>query len=178
MANDLEALSAHYRAYLNSVRRELEAATEDVAEDLLQAMRGLTGLQDHTLAELAALDHPYAKRHSSGSGPHPDYEVHRQNGDLQDGLRPDHAGTWQGGQVVSEIHDDAEHLWHILQGTKLMRPRDFASAAILQNLGAFEDRYRRAFKAAGGVYRDDGNTVIEVELIPHDRQEAQLPEGG
>ena len=178
MANDLQELSRHYQDYVNRLKRELEAATEDVAEDLVEAMRGLTELSDHSLADLAALDHPYARRHGVGAGPHPDYEVHRQQGDLQDGLRSEHEGTWRNGQVASEVHDDAEHLWHLLQGTERMRPRDFASAAILQNLGAFEDRYRRAFKAAGGRYRDDGGSVIEVELIPHDRQSAQLPEGG
>lgn len=178
MANDLAEISAHYQGYLNRVKRELESATEDVAEDLVTAMRDLTGLTDHSLADLRDLDHPYARRHALGSAPHPDYEVHRQEGDLQDGLRPEHGGTWQNGQVVSEVHDDAEHLWHVLQGTEHMRPRDFASAAILQHLGQFEARYRQAFQNAGGRYRDDGGSVIQVALIEHDRQQAELPEGG
>ncbi len=175
MANDLAELHTFHAAYVTRLKREMEAAVEDVAEDLAAEMRSLTGLQDHSLAELRALGHPYAQRHPAGSGPHPDYEVHHQSGELQDTLRVEHEGVWRGGQVASEVHDDADHLWHVLQGTDVMRPRDFASAAILRGLGAAEMRYRLAFAAAGDAYQDDGNSVIEVELIEHDRHEAQLP---
>lgn len=173
--NDLQEIYNHYRDYLNTLRRTLEAAVEDVAEDLVAEMFALTGLEDHSLAELRALGHPYTQRHPAGSGPHPDYEVHRQSGELQDSLRVEHEGVWRGGQVASEIHDDSEHLWHVLQGTDVMRPRDFASAAILRELGAAEARVRLAFAAAGDAYQDDGDSVIEVELIDHSQHEAQLP---
>lgn len=179
MPNDLQELRAHYRGYINRLKRELEAATEDVAEDLAARMHDLTGLTDHTLAELRALDHPYARRNAPGIL-HDDWEVHRQEDDdgdiLQDQLRVEHEGRWDRGQVASEIHDDSAHLWYLLQGTVRMRPRDFASAAILQTVGDAEERYRKAFAAAGGVYKDDGNSIIEVDLIPHDLIPAQLPE--
>lgn len=178
MANDLAELGAFYRTYVNRLRREMEAAVEDVAEDLLATVRDLTSLTDHTLADLARLDHPYAQRHAAGTAPHPDYEVHRQSGQLQDSLRVEHAGTWRGGRVESEIHADVPYLEHLLHGTEVMRPRDFASAAVLRNLGAAEARMRRAFAAAGGEYRDDGATAVEVELTEHDRHPAQLPERG
>lgn len=175
MANDLAELRRAYRSYVNNLMREMEAATEDAAENLLDRIKELTGLTDHSLDDLRRLGHPYAKRHSLGSGPHPDYEVHNQEGDLQESLRVEHEGVWRGGQIASDIHSDAEHTWHLLQGTDIMRPRDFASAAILQGIGEIESRYRQAFRAAGGEYRDDGDSFIEIDLIEHDRNPAQLP---
>lgn len=178
MPDDLQEIHEHYRDYVNTLRRSLEAATEDVAEDLVAEMRMLTSLQDHSLEDLRRADHPYAQRHPLGSGPHPDYEVHRQSGELQDGLQVEHGGTWRNGRLESEISSDSDHLWHVLQGTDRMRPRDFASAAILRNLGEAEARYRRAFAAAGDTYKDDGGSVIEVTLIDHERHEVELPGRG
>lgn len=178
MPNDLAELHTFYRSYKDRLRRELEAAVEDVAEGLRDRMHALVDHQDHSLADLRTLDHPYAARHPLGSGPHPDYEVHRQSGALQDTLRVEHEGVWRGGRVASDVLDDADHLPHLLFGTDVMRPRDFASAAILQELESAEARVRRAFAAAGGEFRDDGESVIEVQLVEHDQHVAQRPEVG
>lgn len=178
MTDDLEGIHTAYQQYIDGLRRTLETATEEVAENLVDRMHALTSLTDHTLAELRDLDHPYAQRHPLGSGPHPDYAVHHQSGDLQETLRAEHEGRWVNGQIVSEIHDDSEHLWHLLQGTDKMRPRDFASAAILQELGEAETRYRAAFAAVGDGYRDDGPDVVQVELIDHSLHDVQLPGAG
>lgn len=177
MADDLAGIYREYERYVSDLRRVLEAATEETADELLARMQTLTNLDDHTLADLRRLDHPYAQRHGLGSGPHPDYEVHNQSGELHDTLRTEHEGRWLNGRLASEIHDDAGHLWHVLQGTEKMRPRDFASAAILQEIGDSETRYRAAFASVGDEYRDDGRSVIEVELIDHSEHEVQLPEG-
>jgi hypothetical protein len=178
MPDDLAELHTLYATYVTRLKRELEAAVEDVSEDLRDRMHALVDHQDHSLAELRALGHPYAASLPIGSAPHPDFEAHRQSGQLQDTLRVEHEGTWRGGQVASEVVDDAPYLEHLLYGTDVMRPRDFASAAILQELEHAEARVRRAHAAAGGEVRDDGNAAIEVTLVDHSQHAAELPEMG
>lgn len=89
-------------------------------------------LDDHTLLELAELDHPYARRHGMiqthklGSGhlrgPWP-MRVHEQEGDLRAALHDMASPDGQAWYVWLDP-TEAEHARWVVYGTKKMLPRD------------------------------------------------------
>ncbi|MGH2361090.1 MAG: hypothetical protein ACRDGM_11205 [bacterium] len=176
MADGIEELKQGLRDFRNQARRAMERATEEAAELLLSEMQQLTSLSDHDQRDLDALGNPYAWREPPGSL-HPDWEVHRQSGDLQLGLRTEHGGVWQNGKLDSEIVSDSDHTWYLLLGTKLMRPRDFVSAAILNLQSEIVALYESEFAKIVDEYRP-GGFAPQRKLIPHRRFKAQLPAGG
>lgn len=172
MANDLKAVLADYDRYQNVVEQAMVRATNTAAETLLTEMRDLVSLDDHSLADLAALGHPYAQGKPQGSGPHPDYELHQQDEELIQGLRRTPARPL-GNLVAAELHSDAPHTWHVIYGTIRMRPRDFVSAALLKEERAIGAIYGREFaRATGGTLsqRRQG-----LNLVEHERYTAELP---
>lgn len=84
--------------------------------------REFTSLTDHTLADLARLGHPYARRWAPHTL-HPDYLVHIQTGTLQAGLT----------MGVAELHTEtvgwvANSTWYdkfVQLGTRYTRPRPY-----------------------------------------------------
>lgn len=91
---------------------------------LHRGIRANLSLRDHSLADLARLGHPYARRHAGiqvhRSRP---YVVHRQSGGLLSALRAsvlapgDRYGVWLDPSV-------ARHALFVVAGTRVMHGRD------------------------------------------------------
>jgi len=77
-ATDL-ARANHWRA--QRVRDTHKASMEHNAAYILAAAQEASGLTDHSLAQLAAMGHPYAKR--APNPPHPPYLIHTQRGNFK-----------------------------------------------------------------------------------------------
>lgn len=102
---------------------------------LAAQVRANITLTDHTLADLAALDHPYARRHGSiqihrSSGSRiiavPTSVVHRQSGRLASSLRHGLVAGGPGGDKyrVQFNTSVAPHARYVVLGTRVMLPRD------------------------------------------------------
>ena len=90
-------------------------------------------LTDHTLKDLADMGHPYSRR--SGTSLHdPNYQVHRQSGDL---LRGKFSGV-ETANIISGTLDAAawvgiqgvDYAVHLVFGTSKMLPRDFLRGSL------------------------------------------------
>lgn len=103
-----------------------EAAVQAAGEVLLREARKAVGLRDHSLADLAVLDHPYARRHGS-IRIHTDapWQVHRQTGSLYAATRGTyyHVGTTPVYEVAFDL-GAAPHAEYVVKGTRVMLPRD------------------------------------------------------
>lgn len=117
-----------------------------VLRDLVKQNISLT---DHSLQDLAAEDHPYARRHGairihrSGSKAlnNPSNRVHVQSGTLLGALK---AGPTTGGLGYRIEFDTgrAPHAAYVIQGTKVMLPRD-----VLWDTATAPDVQRRMMRA-------------------------------
>jgi len=97
-------------------------------------MKKHASLTDHSLKDLADMDHPYSTRKSKDSGPHPDYEVHSQSGELKDNiLKNGYATNTMAGVEVGVLESDVPHIKYLIEGTVKMRPRDFISHAAVES---------------------------------------------
>lgn len=120
-----------------SLARASQAAIRAAGEGYRDAVKESISLTDHTLADLAALDHPYARRHGTiltnrlghsdlgGRVSNPANLVHRQTGRMVRGLRGALRGT--GKRAVYEVWFDpmtAPHAEDVILGTRRMLPRD------------------------------------------------------
>lgn len=91
-------------------------------------------LRDHTLADLAALDHPYARRHRTirlhrgetrgGYIADGTSLVHSQSGDLRSTLRGRMVARGRLAAYEVDFTGDAPHADAVLLGTSRMLPRD------------------------------------------------------
>ena len=104
-------------------------AMERAAEVLENSIRDAMSLTDHSLSELASLDHPYAARHgaiqTSKLG-HDEHLVHKRSGRLVSSLKRRKAITSTGaaGFVVSVDPNKAPEAEWVILGTRNMLPRD------------------------------------------------------
>lgn len=108
------------------------AAVQALGEVALHALKQNTTRRDHTLAGLAALDHPYASRHGSITI-HRDkpYVVHTHSGRMAasvDGqlvLRPGGAGGGSQAKFkLGFIRGAPNYARFVVQGTRVMHGRD------------------------------------------------------
>lgn len=127
-------------ASLRSLAKDKEVAAmvgQAMASVIRVALDENTGHTDHTLADLAAIDHPYARRHGAirsdllGHGGNATDEqrfVHRQSGRLQSSLRaellPSAASSTGEAWAVWFDVTVAPHAVFVVRGTKRMLPRD------------------------------------------------------
>jgi hypothetical protein len=118
-----------------SLARASQAAIRAAGEGYRDAVRSNISLTDHTLRDLARLDHPYARRHGgiklhggdTNGGRISDGRslVHRQSGRMVRGLRGALRGT--GKRAAYEVWFDAmtaPHAEDVILGTRRMLPRD------------------------------------------------------
>ena len=115
----LEKITRLERAVRNEARRFVARG----AQMLYETARTYTALTDHTLAQLAELGHPYARRFAPGTL-HPDYLVHIQSGTLQAGLH--RIGLIETDREI--IDGVANSTWYdpyVQLGTVLMRARPY-----------------------------------------------------
>jgi len=115
-----------------SERRAAMVAVSGAGRVLLGRVRQNISLRDHSLTDLARLDHPYARRHggirihSGGTNAlmHPEFRVHSQSGTMLNATR----GRIRGGTTPSyrvEIDSGlAPHAVYVVSGTRVMLARD------------------------------------------------------
>lgn len=115
---------------LSEMSMDLETAARPAlaasAQVILAQARRVLSLTDHTLKDLARLDHPYALRHPRikihQANP---WKVHTHSGQLLRALRDTAYDAQQGpGHVVYLDPTVAEHVQYVIEGTKKMHPRD------------------------------------------------------
>jgi len=105
-----------------SVDQIAQKALDSAGKEMARAVRLSMGLQDHTLAQLAAMDHPYAKRHGGIQIHQPrSWRVHRQTGTLLNAVKD---APSPGNYRVWVDMDAAPHARYVIQGTKVMHGRD------------------------------------------------------
>lgn len=120
------------------VRQAAEGALSAAGAVALKHVKKAIGLRDHSLTDLAAIDHPYAKRHGA-IRIHTDapWQVHRdptsrppshkqQTGNLfknTEGRKIVMPSGAPGFEVYFDVNDAPEAI-AVTQGTKLMLPRD------------------------------------------------------
>ncbi len=114
-------VSARVIAAQEKVRQYFERAVREVvASGVTELALRDTDLTDHTLKDLAMLDHPYARRHPPNAL-HDDRLIHRQSGKLQEEFRD---STVRVGDRILYVLRNAAFYWPFLrEGTETMRPR-------------------------------------------------------
>jgi hypothetical protein len=131
---DAGSLRVTMRAFDTARATERQAAEMAVARmgrTLHAAIRQNVSLRDHSLRDLAELDHPYARRHGAirihRSGAKtlndPANRVHVQSGRLLDALRAATTANGLGFRVWLDT-GAAPHAAFVVQGTRIMLPRD------------------------------------------------------
>ena len=107
-----------------NIQAAMTKALEAAGEELHREIRATFSFTCHTLADLAALDHPYARRHGSIQI-HKDrpYIVHTQSGELLKALK---TMLHTDGKRYSVWFDvsAAPHARYVVEGTKKMLERD------------------------------------------------------
>lgn len=117
-----------------SEQKAAQSAVRAAGAVLLSAVRANALITDHSLRDLARLDHPYADRHGSirihGGGDrnaiaNPTSVVHKQTGTFLRSLKG-RPGTVVGGPTYRVFADVsvAPHAAYVIQGTRVMLQRD------------------------------------------------------
>jgi hypothetical protein len=131
---DAGALRVVLRNMNSTVATERQAAAQSVdaaGRVLRDAIKQNISLRDHTLADLARADHPYARRHGAiqihGSGSKslndPSNRVHTQSGTMLGSLQSGPVAGGLGYRIGIDT-TAAPHAAFVIRGTKVMLPRD------------------------------------------------------
>ena len=109
-----------------SVRMRARAftATAEQIQVLFKHCQQMLSEDDHTLAMLRAMGHPYGFTHPAQIH-EPDEIIHRQNGELLAGLRVQPPSGNAGGIIRGRVYNDSITDKWIQQGTTLMRARPY-----------------------------------------------------
>lgn len=127
-------MKATLLAYRNLKVTEKEAALMAVTAAgavLKTAVKKNLSRNDFSINQLAALDHPFAKRHGSiqsnklgGSWQRRPYMAHKRSGKLHDSI---YGRRVSGSGATYEVGADigkARHIKYVIEGTTIMLPRD------------------------------------------------------
>lgn len=132
---------------------------------LANMVRRRITLTDHTLADLAKLDHPYARRHRQiRIHTEKPWQVHRQTGRMARALEHSPIVTPGGnpGYQVTFNWLRAPHAEDVIRGTRVMLPRDVLwqtaneDETDLAIMRAIIDTLGRKFRTKLGVRFDQG----------------------
>ena len=128
----IEKAQAKLEALADVLQAESRRFVDRATAESLDRAKVYTSLTDHTLKELAALGHPYARRFAPNTL-HPDHVVHAQSGTLTSGL---HQETFEAGnsRIIGVVRNEVWYDRFIQLGTWKMRPRPYMSH-VLQELG-------------------------------------------
>jgi hypothetical protein len=96
-------------------------------------------LEDHSLDDLRRLGHPYAVRFPVDSFLHPDSEVHRQSGSVAESSRI--YATTGSGEASIRLVCTSPHYIFLRYGTRYMRMRDPAGAALAESINDIRNRF-------------------------------------
>ena len=142
-----------------TVRAASIPAVKAAGEALKKQVVKYTSLQDHTLAQLAAMDHPYARRHGRIRVHHrKPWQVHKQTGRGLAALRgylsmsyPPSVGPTPT-YTVTYDYNRAPHMKDVILGTRVMLPRDVLWQTALDPITQRE-MMRRVVYVLGKVLR-------------------------
>jgi hypothetical protein len=168
----LENCKRAQEQHLRAMQEAMATATDHAATLLFEEMYAETSLEDHSLEDLRKMGHPYRQGAPQGV-PHPDWLVHHQSGDLQEGLSRTPVQV-SGSTAEVEFHSEAPYTWYLLLGTRYMRPRDFVSASLYKAKGVIQKTYEFYFKNTLDVKKSER---YQAEVVPvyHDEFDPQLP---
>lgn len=128
-------------------RREMEKASKKAKTVVLLSAQAHSNLDDHSLALLAKMGHPYSKRRPNP--PHDPAFLHKQSGHLYD--------SWEvtveikgAGDYTLTLRNKAEYFKYMEKGTKRMIPRPILSAISSDTLTPLRNLSRTALRAAMG----------------------------
>jgi hypothetical protein len=153
------ARTNHWRA--QRMRDTLKAAQDVNAALLLDAAQVMSGLTDHSLADLAAMGHPYSRRRPNP--PHPPHLIHRQRGVFYRNWRSVVKRTGDD-FTVTLLNRSRVGRWSLLallqHGTDKMIPRPILSNVVTSPTIGAPNRLertmalnnRRAYQAAMGLH--------------------------
>ncbi len=109
--------------------------------------REYTSLTDHSLADLARLGHPYARRFAPNYL-HPDYLVHQQSGMLTSGLRKDAIVEAPEGVIRGVVRNVTWYDPYVQLGTYKMRPRPYMAQVRIDTEGEIKSAAANALRDA------------------------------
>jgi len=145
--NNIKAFGGGFVKHVNTTMSKL-------AKGLHKVVKRNISWHDHSLADLAALDHPYAKRHGDIYLHHPPYLVHTQSGQLLSSLfeKTEDAvfafGRLDASAIVGNDTSVAPHAQDVIFGTSVMLPRDYLEGSLQEYLpeakGVLEKNLRDA----------------------------------
>jgi hypothetical protein len=109
-----------------SMEKASKAALQAGGDEFQRQLRGYVSRTDHSLADLARMGHPYAKKHGSIQiHKKTPWIVHAQSGTMKGAIR---GGLKQSGtDLAYELTFDtgkAPHAKYVIEGTNVMLPRD------------------------------------------------------
>lgn len=122
----LEATLLNLRGSSKDLRNAAGPAFNAGGEALKKVVQKRIGLRDHTLADLARLDHPYARRHGTIQiHRRKPWQVHRQDGEMYHALEgyPLTLANQHGYEITFD-YARAPHAEDVILGTQVMLPRD------------------------------------------------------
>lgn len=147
----------------DKLREITDAALRAMGQVAFDAAKSAVTATDHTLAQLAAMDHPYARRHGSIQV-HPEHPniVHTRSGRLAASLEGKlvrrAGGAGGGAQSKYRVGFDKSpppYTPHVIIGTKVMLGRDVLTTSIYTNATKML-MYRAAITTLGPVLRSQG----------------------
>ena len=149
--------------------KTVDKTFEIVGNTVEHRVRFNTKLADHSLKDLRRLDHPYARRHGpDGIRIHePNWQVHRQTGQLQDSIftRQDKAAA-AGRRVAAAVHvgfseERAPHAAFVVYGTTRMIPRDPLEGSLNEVRPTIDALIRTDLKNAVVSFKSGGTSGSE-----------------
>lgn len=136
----IKAIGGGAPKYMNEVLNRV------MHEDIWPRWIANISLQDHSLADLANLGHPYSTRFDVDSFIHPDSEVHKQSGSLVENSHI--VSTITPGGCSVKLTNTSPHYIFLRYGTRYMRMRDPAGETMRQALPYVKRRLTEEIKAA------------------------------
>lgn len=140
----IRSFSGGFKPYMSQLL--LDAMNDDV----MPRWKANVTLADHSLRELAELGHPYSKKYPADSGPHPDYDVHEQSGELVSSTVVEVSSV--GGNQAVRLVNSSAHYEYVRYGTRTMRPRDPGGEALADAMPDIKARFAEGVQGAAIEY--------------------------
>jgi hypothetical protein len=116
----------------NLVRAAILKGLDATGKDYIKQVKSVISLDDHTLAELRRLGHPYARKGGGKRVHSDDRDVHIQSGRLRKSIKLSPVEETTSRRFTVYAVSDAPEMRHLIWGTTMMRPRRFHEKAYEQ----------------------------------------------
>jgi hypothetical protein len=100
----------------------------DISKNYAEKVKKNVSLDDHSLAELRRMEHPYAVGKPENI-PHDDRMVHIQTGELKRGIKYNPPESTTSRTFSVYVYSESPHTPYLIFGTSRMRPRRFHEKA-------------------------------------------------